>query len=109
MILARALRTLLAVALLFAWQNALIHPLEHVDPSGGFIHLAGAPIGGERGSTAPDPLCDAVAAVAACVHGHAGFAFPVPQGIEAFPAGPASEPRALPPPVYRSQAPPQYS
>jgi len=107
--LARSLRIFLAVALLAAWTNALVHPIAHVDEAGEFVHLADGHGGDSRNENAPDPLCDAVAAVAACVTGSSGFAFAVPQGIE--PVFPRKAPGVRPAPLlgYRSQAPPQYS
>lgn len=103
--LARSLRTLLAVALLLAWSNALVHPIAHVDAAGGFVHLAD----GKKNDNAPDPLCDAVAAVAACIAGSSGFDFAVPKALEAGPAWQAQEFHSAPRPAYLSQAPPQFS
>ena len=63
------LQLLLAVALLVAWQGALLHPLEHVNAAGGYVHLAdghGQQNPGNEKSSA-DPLCDAMAAVALCI------------------------------------------
>lgn len=99
----------LAVALLAAWQNALVHPIEHVDEAGGFVHLTGGHDGEQRNGNAPDPLCDVVAAVAACVNGFSGFVFAVPQGAVAPIARRAGEVHSAPRLAYRSQAPPQYS
>ena len=110
MTLARALRLVLAVALLAAWQGALVHPLEHLDEHGGFVHVAGVCGSHESGgSDEGNALCDALAAVTACV-------------ASSFPpaAAPADEVlkvafvlpsvlRGVPPPAYRSQAPPQVS
>jgi hypothetical protein len=107
----RALRLLLAAALLLAWQQALVHPLAHVDVQGAFVHLAddhgGRNGNGEEGK--PEPLCDAIAAVATAV-GSTPLAidFPV-SGDEASSARAAGNhpgPSLL---AYRSQAPPQYS
>lgn len=106
---ARGLRVLLAIALLAAWQNALVHPIEHVDEAGAFIHLAGGHGDGQRNDNAPDPLCDAVAAITACIGAPAEFVIAVPHGAEAPPAlreaafGSASRL------AYRSQAPPRHS
>ena len=110
MILARALRLVLAVALLAAWQGALVHPLEHLDEHGGFVH-----VGGVCGTHDPDghgeanALCDALAALSACV----ASSFP-PAGAPADAVLKVafvlpSVLRGVPPPAYRSQAPPQVS
>jgi|CXWL01.1.fsa_nt_gi hypothetical protein len=109
MMFARSLRVLLAAALLVAWQNALVHPIEHVDEAGGFVHLSGGHDGGQRNGNAADPLCDAVAAAAACVASTAGLVFAVPQGIESLSARQADSFRHAPLLAYRSQAPPRHS
>jgi hypothetical protein len=107
--LARSLRILLAVALLVAWQKALVHPVEHVDAAGAFIHLADGHEGDHRKGNAGDPLCDAVAAVAACVSGAPVLAFLSLPGASAPDAPLAREQLRAPPLAYRSQAPPQHS
>jgi len=109
MSLARSLRVLLAVALLEAWQGALVHPIEHVDEAGALVHLADGHAGGERDGSAPDPLCDAIAALAVGVSGPAGFVLATPQGADAPLARHAAGPRAAVFTAYRSQAPPLYS
>lgn len=111
MTLARALRLVLAAALLAAWQGALVHPLAHIDGHGGFVHLSGGAEGHghddeERG---PDALCDAIAAVAACVDGRILLPVPSPAVADVALAAPIAVPRGVPPPAYRSQAPPQHS
>jgi hypothetical protein len=109
MAFARCLRILLAVALFAAWQSALVHPLKHVDAAGEFVHLADGHDGKHGGGQVPDPLCDAIAALAASVAGPAGFAFFGPAGafvpVDAGVRGQRSAPRL----AYRSQAPPQSS
>jgi hypothetical protein len=107
--LARSLRVFLAVALLAAWTNALVHPIAHVDEAGEFVHLAGGHAGDSRNEHAPDPLCDAVAAVVACVNGSAGLVFPIPVGAVAPTPQRADEYRSTPRLAYLSQAPPQHS
>ena len=104
---ARSLRILLAVALLAAWQNALVHPLEHFDEHGGLVHLAD----GERGDpgSTPESSCDAIAAVAICIAGSPGLDFAVPSGIEFSPVRQADKVLLAPLLAYRSQAPPQHS
>ena len=107
--LARSLRVLLAVALLAAWQNALVHPIEHVDEAGGFVHLAGGHEGEQRNGNAPDPLCDAVAAITACVSASTGYVFAVPQGATVPLAPRATGSGSAIFLAYRSQAPPGLS
>jgi hypothetical protein len=53
-------RLALAAALVLAGQAALLHPLTHVDQQGGLIHVPGK-------DKTPGKLCDALAALAACV------------------------------------------
>lgn len=111
--IARALRLLLSAALLIAWQQALVHPLVHVDADGSFIHLAvdhgSHGHGGHGEDRKPDLLCDAIAAVTAAVGsapstpGLLGFGAEV---AEAEAAGCRSRLLRL---AYRSQGPPQYS
>jgi len=105
MTLARALRLLLALALLLAWQNALVHPLAHVDHEGGLVHLDG---GHDEGDGA-NAQCDAIAAVAAVIGGGAMHgALPVlasEQILFRQTAGSLPQQQL----AYRSQAPPQHS
>ena len=107
--IARTLRLALIAALLAAWQGALLHPLGHLDSRGGFVHLAGGQLpDGSGKSGASDPLCDAIAAVGACV---AGAQAPAPAAVAAtesvpeFSRGAASGAALL---AYRSQAPPSF-
>lgn len=104
---ARALRLFLVAALLAAWQGALVHPLVHVDGAAGLVHLGG--MGGNKGNGDADAHCDAIAAVAACVDGRVTLAHPYPVAGDAVLHVPVRAPRAVPPPAYRSQAPPQHS
>jgi hypothetical protein len=103
----RALRLLLAAALLVAWQQALVHPLAHVDEHGGLVHLAGDHDDDSPG--AADPTCDAIAAVAVAIGAGQSAPEASTSGTDASVAGhdfcPASALRL----AYRSQAPPQYS
>ena len=103
------LRALLAVFLLVAWQNSLVHPIEHVDEAGGFVHLAVGHEGEQRNGNAPDPLCDAVAAITACVGASTGFVFAAPQGATAPLALRAAGSGSATFLAYRSQAPPGHS
>lgn len=106
---ARSLRILLAVALLAAWQIALVHPLEHTDEAGGFVHLAGGHEGEERNGNAPNPLCDAVAAISACISASPGFIFAIPECDGALLARQPASSGSAPLFAYRSHAPPQNS
>lgn len=111
MSLSRALRLFLATALLAAWQGALVHPLAHVDEHGGFVHLSGGDDGHDHDDeqSGPNALCDAIAAVAACVDGRILLAVPASAVADVAAAASIAVPRGVPPPVYRSQAPPQHS
>lgn len=109
MAIARSLRVLLAIALLAAWTNALVHPIEHVDEAGAFVHLADGHGDGERDGNAADPLCDAIAAVAACVQGGSTAVFSSFSNDAAPESGNAGSVAAMPLLAYRSQAPPQVS
>ena len=103
----RALRLFLAAALLLAWQQALVHPLAHVDDHGGLVHLEGGQDGDSQGNA--DPLCDAIAAVAAAI-GTGQIALEVPVfGTQAPVARQVSSRAGALRLAYRSQAPPQYS
>lgn len=108
MTLARALRLVLAAALLAAWQGALVHPLEHADGHGGLVHLS-SDTGHDDEGSGPNALCDAIAAVAACVDGRIVLAVPSPAVAEIAAAASVAFLRGVPPPAYRSQAPPQHS
>ena len=108
MTLARALRLLLAAALLAAWQGALVHPLEHLDEHGGFVHVAGVCGEHEEGGEA-NALCDALAALSACVaSSFPPAAAPADRVLQVAFVLP-SVLRGVPPPAYHSQAPPQLS
>ena len=107
MSLRRALRLLLAAILLAAWQSALLHPLVHVNAHGGLVH-----VGGAKGPQAPGDkklpnlLCDAMAAVAACIAGSGASPAAAPQSGEQPFLSPVATLFGAPPPAYRSQAPP---
>lgn len=107
MILARALRLLLAAALLIAWQGALVHPLAHVGDQGELVHLKGGQHGDPQATS--DPLCDAIAALSIAIGGGR-----VPLGIAAFGAEASNAGQDFARAgalrlAYRSQAPPQFS
>jgi hypothetical protein len=107
MALRRALRLLIAVVLMAAWQTALRHPLAHVDAHGAFVHVGGGhlpPLPGDR--KAPNPLCDALAAVAACVAGTGTALAVAPQASHRHISPPIASTRSASALAYRSQAPP---
>jgi hypothetical protein len=101
-VLARLARVLIAVALLAAWQAALVHPLEHVDAAGGFVHLDGD----ADGHPEKTELCDALAALTACAT-HTVFSYTAvaPREPSAFP--PRHARRIAEPPPFLSQGPPR--
>ncbi|MGQ0511943.1 MAG: hypothetical protein ACT4P9_15175 [Betaproteobacteria bacterium] len=111
MTLARALRLVLAATLLAAWHGALVHPLAHFDEHGGFVHLSGAHDGHDHDDddSAPNALCDAVAAVAVCVDGRIAITLSFSGADSVANSESIQAPRGPAPPAYRSQAPPQFS
>ena len=106
MTLQRLLRLVLALALLAAWQVALVHPLKHSNAQGGLVHFAGAQHGSGESNSAPNALCDAIAAVAACVGGANHTVVAAPCGADAIPLLLSEAPPSAPTLAYRSQAPP---
>jgi hypothetical protein len=98
-------RVVLAAALLAGWQSSLVHPLEHTDGNGGFVHLTDGH-GHDKKSSASE-LCDSLAALSAVA---AGAARPV----VADAAGQivlsrySSDSRAAEAPPFLSQGPPKY-
>ena len=96
-------KLLLALALLAGWQLALLHPLQHLNPEGGFVHL-GSGDSGKSGTT--DPLCDAIAALATCAPGASTGALPAARSLEAAAAYDAIALRAAEPPPFLAQGPP---
>ena len=103
----RALRILLALALLAVWQGALLHPLQHVDAKGAFVHVPGSHLpkspGDKSGSS---PSCDAITAVTACISGTAQPIVAAIAGGDTSFRRHAVAPLLAPAPAYRSQAPP---
>jgi hypothetical protein len=68
-VLRRLALALLAVALFAGWQEALLHPLEHFDEHGEFVHVAHSHSDPQQNETSSDPsdkLCSALAALTAC-------------------------------------------
>ena len=105
--LRRTLRLLLSAVLVAAWQGALLHPLKHRDSSGGFIHFAGSSLphgSGDKGG--PNALCDAIAAVAACVGGALPLSIGALVQLDPLTELPGWQARVAPRLAYRSQAPP---
>jgi len=101
------LRISLVALLCAAWQSALLHPLQHVDANGVFVHVPGSHVPkapGEKGGTSPS--CDAIAAVAACVSGAAPLAVAALPVADLVYLRDAAAPTRAPTPAYRSQAPP---
>lgn len=105
--LRHAFRFLLALALLGVWQAALVHPLQHVDAKGAFVHVPGKPVAKVPGDgSSPTLPCDALAAVAACVSGAAPLAAIAAPSVDSVPAREAVRPPGATLSAYRSQAPP---
>ncbi len=105
--LTRALRFLLALALLAVWQGALVHPLLHVDAKSAFVHVPGshAPKG-PSDKNGSNPLCDAIAAVTACVGGALALSIGAVVQLDPLTELPSWQARLAPRLPYRSQAPP---
>ena len=99
----RLASTLLALALLFAWQTALEHPIEHVDHLGELVHLHERD--SHTGDSGANLLCDALAALTAC-------ATPMPAVFAQLCSDhqslrlPSTPARSAEPPPFRSHAPP---
>jgi len=96
-------RLVLVAALLAAWQSALVHPLDHSDGRGGFVHLAD----GHDKEKQPKAsgLCDALAALIACAPGALQF-FNAPVPSNAVLAVHHGAPRIAEAPPFLSQGPP---
>jgi len=105
------LAALLAVALLGGWRASLLHPLEHVDEHGHFVHLAGADGGDARGENDHDDgnpsnrLGDSLAALAACAVQAQVFSGDLRPDYR-IPSFPARAPRVAEAPPFLSQGPP---
>lgn len=99
-------RLFLVVVLLASWQAALVHPLEHVDEHGRWVHVDD---GRERHDGSPsDPsakLCDALSALTACAPGKALDALLAAAASRQFHFAAERMRRADPPP-FLSQGPP---
>jgi hypothetical protein len=102
---------LLTAALLGGWRASLLHPLEHVDEHGHFVHLHDADGGDARGENdhdgdPSDRIGDLLALLATCAAG----ALPVSDSPslehDAPPRAFPGAPRAAEPPPFLSQGPP---
>ena len=94
-------RLVLAAALLAAWQSSLVHPLQHTDERGGFVHLDD----GHGKKSGASELCDALAALTACVSDAPQGTF-APAFAEAPHRSSAAALLAAEPPPFLSQGPP---
>ncbi|TAK88401.1 MAG: hypothetical protein EPO20_02960 [Betaproteobacteria bacterium] len=105
-VLGRLAPVFLAFALLAGWQGALLHPLQHLDEHGAFVHLADGHAGDQKsGKSGKSALCDALAALAACVAG-APLALVCVDCSQQPLSSHRSEPRAAQPPPFLAQGPP---
>jgi hypothetical protein len=112
-VFARLWRVFLAVALLAVGQSALLHPLEHVDEHGHFVHLVAAPGSDARGENErhddpdnpSDKLGDTLAALTACAP-DAQLAFCASSSSYEAPSYPLDAPRVAEAPPFLSQGPP---
>ena len=97
-VIARLARIALAAALVLAGTTALLHPLTHVDSQGNLVHVPGK-------DKTPGKLCDALAALAACVP-DAPANFSVADSFEKPVVLPQAAPRLAEAPPFLSQGPP---
>ena len=107
--LRRLALALLAVALFAGWQEALLHPLEHVDEDGELVHVAHdrshSHDGDENPSDPSDKLCSALAALTACAPEAPARGFDPDLGDVTF-LSQYGPPRAAEAPPFLAQAPP---
>jgi hypothetical protein len=102
-VLSRLARVVLAAVLLAGWQGALLHPLQHFDKQGGFVHLADGHAGDQKsGKTA---LCDTLAALTACA-GNPPVTPPCIDCTQQSSAADRADLRAAQAPPFFSQGPP---
>jgi hypothetical protein len=102
-VLRRLAPVFLTLALLAGWQGALLHPLQHFDEYGALVHLADGHAGDQK--PGKSGLCDALAALAACVAGaplFLAYVDCVQQPLASHPF----EPRAAQAPPFLAQGPP---
>jgi hypothetical protein len=103
---------LLASALLGAWQESLLHPLEHVDEHGHFVHLNGTDGSDARGENdhedgnPSERLGDSLAALTACAAGAPQSLRPQQPGHYSAPSAYQGAPRVAEAPPFLSQGPP---
>jgi len=103
----RALRILLALALLAVWQAALLHPLQHVDAKGAFVHVPGSHLPKSPGDQSGSNLsCDTIAAVATCIGGSLVAAIATGAGFDAIPVAERRSAMLAPRRACLGQAPP---
>lgn len=107
----RLARLALAAVLLAAWQASLVHPLEHVDEHGHFVHVAGTDGGDARGENdredgdPSDRLGESLAALTACAASTCGVLARFQSDYES-PSYPPRVPRAADAPPFLSHGPP---
>jgi hypothetical protein len=98
--LTRLARVLLVAVLLAGWQAALLHPLQHVDEGGSFVHLADGHSGNPQSEQ-----CDVLAALTACASPAPASLAPV-SSVQPLPDFSGSELRAAQAPPFLSRGPP---
>jgi len=106
--LSRLLHLALGALLLAALQVALLHPLQHVDAQGAFVHVPG---GGTPhtpgGRKAPAwPQCEVLASITACLASAPQIAVAATAGVETIHTRSAARLSGDLSLAYRSQAPP---
>lgn len=105
--IARIAPLLLVVCLLAAWQSALLHPLQHVDADGRLVHMGDSPSkpDGRSSSDPSSKLCNALAALTACVGG-APIVVAAASPIDTPFFRPSGAPRGASAPPFFAQGPP---
>ena len=103
----RAFRILLALALVAVWQAALLHPLQHVDAKGQFVHVPGKQVPKAPGDKdSPNAHCYAIDAAAVCIDGSPSLAVQTASAFDPIAHGMRGLAGVAAPLAYRSQAPP---
>jgi hypothetical protein len=108
------LAALLAAVLLGGWRESLLHPLEHRDAHGRFVHLHGADGGDARGENDPDDsnpsnrLGDSLAALAACA-AQAPVLSADTRPDDRISSPPRRAPRLADAPPFLSHGPPRFA
>ena len=93
----------LAAALLAGWQSALLHPLEHFDDHGGFVHVADGHSSDPKSHRSG--LCDVLAALTACAS-PAPISLAPSTSVQPLPVFAGTELRTAQAPPFLSQGPP---